>query len=783
MGYSARLILALLISVALRASAEHYDLYVPCCDRWDVRCWEFAVGGDGTVSPGAPSKFLHGKGPRRPNPLIFHTEYPGDGKFLMVVDTVSIRAELEVWRDEVLVWEANLPAGPGVGPWKKTEYLPQYGIYQSTYHREVAIEVPAGRHTIKIENHGPDWVSIDHVVFVGYLRRPISLEYGEWQGYRLTLAELPLRIEAYRGETEKFAAQWKPGDANREVLPTLRLQLENLQELATAHRPVDFDLMRTEKELREILSLIKEGKDYFAHKRGRVKRAYLSPIDDTCQPYDAMIPDRYDPKRSYALLVSLHGYQPEIQKYQNFLRADADPGLDELGLIKVAVYGRRNRYYLGAAEADVLEVIDDMLRHYSIDEDRVYLEGASMGGYGTWKIGLGHPDRFAAICALCGSVDLAAKDAAHYPKSSSARLLESLSPFACAPNAKNLPVKIYHGAVDPIISVEHSRKISAALKKLGYRHEYTEYPDTAHDVWVPAAADPGHLPYLLQFRNDHWPDSIAHRTFYLRTGKSYWLAITAKDTWEEFAAVDAKIEGQGRVRIETNNVSELELNLGHPKFTRGAALQIAIDEEVLTLTAHQKHILSSRAGKWEKGALPRAGIGKRKYLEGPWLDGETRPFAIVYGTLKPQQRDRLQRIGEALQAHYRSFDLRPCLISDVDAAAGNYAGRYHLYLLGTPEENACLGEIVSRMPLTFAGDSFGFAGNTYRLAESGLRMIYPNPAAPHNYVSVDVFPHCPMDFGAIMGQLLPDYLVYTWRDGRLTVEKEGFFDAHWQFSR
>ena len=37
-----------------------------------------------------------------------------------------------------------------------------------------------------------------------------------------------------------------------------------------------------------------------------------------------------------------------------------------------------------------------------MDTNRIYLTGLSMGGYGTWDLGLAYPERFAAIVPICG---------------------------------------------------------------------------------------------------------------------------------------------------------------------------------------------------------------------------------------------------------------------------------------------------------------------------------------------------------------------------------------------
>ena len=62
--------------------------------------------------------------------------------------------------------------------------------------------------------------------------------------------------------------------------------------------------------------------------------------------------------------------------------------------------------YNGLAEQDVLRAMDDVKRAYNVDEDRVYLTGLSMGGGGTWHLGLRYPDLFAAIAPVCAVGDL-----------------------------------------------------------------------------------------------------------------------------------------------------------------------------------------------------------------------------------------------------------------------------------------------------------------------------------------------------------------------------------------
>src|SRR5262245_55564431 len=126
--------------------------------------------------------------------------------------------------------------------------------------------------------------------------------------------------------------------------------------------------------------------------------------------------------------------------------------------------------YLAAAERDVIDVINVMKRDFSIDDDRVYLMGHSMGGYGSWSIAVNNPGVFAAIAPISGGGTLFSK-----PK------LKEIT---------HIPWIVVHGDNDPTVPVEESRKMVEAGKGLGVEIKYIEVPGGNHSiVVVPAFKD------------------------------------------------------------------------------------------------------------------------------------------------------------------------------------------------------------------------------------------------------------------------------------------------------
>jgi predicted peptidase len=114
---------------------------------------------------------------------------------------------------------------------------------------------------------------------------------------------------------------------------------------------------------------------------------------------------------------------------------------------------------------DVISLIEEMLKDLPTDKNRVYITGLSMGGFGTWKALAHSPKLFAAAVPVCGGGNP-----------------------STAKDIKDIPIWVHHGAADPAVSVEGSRKMVEALKEVRGNVRYTEYDEASgiqHNAWDP----------------------------------------------------------------------------------------------------------------------------------------------------------------------------------------------------------------------------------------------------------------------------------------------------------
>ncbi|MFZ2640177.1 MAG: hypothetical protein WA117_04240 [Verrucomicrobiia bacterium] len=128
---------------------------------------EFRIQSDGSVNDVTEIReLLHGKGHRdiAISPT-FVVDFPRAGKFIMSVGRVSNSGHLRVWVDDEQKLDRPFPCGEKFG--KQWVYQPKWKLWESVYDEDVAVDVPAGRHRIRLDNQGNDWMRITRYTFTG----------------------------------------------------------------------------------------------------------------------------------------------------------------------------------------------------------------------------------------------------------------------------------------------------------------------------------------------------------------------------------------------------------------------------------------------------------------------------------------------------------------------------------------------------------------------------------------------------------------------------------------
>jgi len=121
------------------------------------------------------------------------------------------------------------------------------------------------------------------------------------------------------------------------------------------------------------------------------------------QPYVIRVPSGLDRSKPAGLTFSLHSLEGTYTQYAVFSPTQLTQFGEERQNLVVTTLGRGpDGWYTGEAEADFFEVWRDVAANFSLDPDRVYPTGYSMGGYGTYKLGVQYPDLFARAFTTVG---------------------------------------------------------------------------------------------------------------------------------------------------------------------------------------------------------------------------------------------------------------------------------------------------------------------------------------------------------------------------------------------
>lgn len=216
----------------------------------------------------------------------------------------------------------------------------------------------------------------------------------------------------------------------------------------------------------------------------------VARVGDGSLPYEVFVPRDYTPDRPWPVVLFLHGAGERgtdgLKQTQVGIGSAIRMHPERFPCLVVMPQCPPGKGWGAGIQgfttdrpevaALALAALDETVRAYHGDPDRLYLTGLSLGGFGTWDIGMRNPGRFAALMPICGGG----------------------RPSEAASALKSMPIWVFHGDADPTVPVQRSRDMVEALKAAGNTGlKYTEYPGVGHNSWDKAYNDPETIAWLL----------------------------------------------------------------------------------------------------------------------------------------------------------------------------------------------------------------------------------------------------------------------------------------------
>jgi predicted peptidase len=216
-----------------------------------------------------------------------------------------------------------------------------------------------------------------------------------------------------------------------------------------------------------------------------------SVVDGHKLRYLVQTPVGTKPENGWPLLLFLHGYGEcgnDIVKVKKHGPPKLISRFDELaGCIVVSPQCPSDSWW----RVDALKaIVDEVVRERGdVDEDRLYVTGLSMGGYGIWSFLSRYPNFFTAAIPICGG-----GNPFNLPDNRPGKKQGISNEFRPdgLKKASGLPIWTFHGAKDSSVPVMETEMLVKLLEDAGSEKvRFTVYDDAGHvEAWKRAYGDP-----------------------------------------------------------------------------------------------------------------------------------------------------------------------------------------------------------------------------------------------------------------------------------------------------
>lgn len=198
--------------------------------------------------------------------------------------------------------------------------------------------------------------------------------------------------------------------------------------------------------------------------------------------YVIKYPEDYNENKKYPVIFFLHGAGTrgnDIEVLKNNVFFKITDKHKDFPFVLIAPLAHEECVWFDHFET-LKQFVVKMVNMPFCDKKRVYVMGASMGGYGTWQLAMSMPDYFAAIVPICGG-----------------------GMYWSAYRLKNLPVWAFHGQKDNVVKCEESEKMVDAVNNKGGNARLTIYPENMHDSWTDTYKNEEVFKWLLLHTNEN----------------------------------------------------------------------------------------------------------------------------------------------------------------------------------------------------------------------------------------------------------------------------------------
>jgi poly(3-hydroxybutyrate) depolymerase len=267
--------------------------------------------------------------------------------------------------------------------------------------------------------------------------------------------------------------------------------------------------------------------------------------------YIVAAPPGYSPRRSYPLVVALHGGGRGVGSAGQIMGLLGGHYQSKGCIVAAPTVPPGAVFAEPVGEKFVREILWEVALDYAVDPDRIYCTGHSMGGVGAWYMPTRMPDIFAASSPAAGNPSCVVDYEMFY----------------------NTPLYVVHGSTDVQVKPDQDREAAKAIKAIPAKNKrkgffvYREITTgDARGHALPAKVIKDMSSWMLKYKRNWIPERVICVCPFLRTNeqavipysRSFWIAI---DGCAFKGKVDAVLEKDNVIRITASGANKIEVFL------------------------------------------------------------------------------------------------------------------------------------------------------------------------------------------------------------------------------
>jgi len=396
---------------------------------------------------------------------------------------------------------------------------------------------------------------------------------------------------------------------------------------------------------------------------------------------------------------------------------------------------------------DALEAMADARSKLNVDPSRVYLTGHSMGGHGTWHLGVTYPDKFAAIGPSAGWISFWSYGVSNKIEEKTPMqkmLMRATSPsntMDLVENCQQHGIYILHGADDDNVPPEQARMMVERLEKFHHDFIYHEEPGQGHwwDISDERGADcVDWMPMMDFFARHARPGSerIRHIDFCTASpgvsAHNNWLSIEAQIKQLQLSNADIRFDpGMNRFVGTTENVARISFLLDGLSNHDSVAIQL--DKQNLgfvPVPAADKRVWLSRENdQWQVIGRPSAQLkGPHRY--GSFKDAFNNRVLFVYGTKGTKEENEWAFTKARYDAEYFWYQGNGSIdiIADTEFNEQNEPDR-NVVLYGNANTNAAWKNLIADSPVQVTNKNVTIGKKKIEGDDLAVLFIQPRPGS------------------------------------------------------